>query len=100
MTTTVDTAALERHIAIETDADMLTVRVTYTAPGLDRTDGAAWGLKLTHRALAERLVRAIEAGVILSEPQIRTDIHGRTYVSVSSSILARMMNAELRRLGY
>lgn len=102
--TTVQVADLTRTVTIQPDTfeghTSLLVKVTYDAPGLDRKDGTAWGLKAGHRALAERLVAAIEAGVILSEPVICTDINGATYVSVSSRILSRMMNAELTRLGF
>lgn len=103
---TVNVAELVRTIEIVPDTyedarpGDIRVVVTYDAPGLDRKDGYAWGLPARHRALADRLVRAIEAGVVLGDPEIRTDVNGNTYVSATSRILARMMNAELRRLGF
>lgn len=51
-------------------------------------------------ALAARLINAINAGVIFPNPVIKTDINGKTYVQASSTILARHMNAELKRLGF
>jgi hypothetical protein len=59
---------------ITTDADGITVRVCWKpADDLDRLDAAAWGLKSSHRKLAERLVRAIEAGVVLEPDGLYTD---------------------------
>jgi hypothetical protein len=86
---------------ITTDADGITVRVCWKpADDLDRLDAAAWGLKSSHRKLAERLVRAIEAGVVLEPDGLYTDVNGQRGHHVRSNILSRMMNADLTRLGF
>ena len=71
--------------------------------GLDRLDAHAWGLgrdSANARRLAQRLVRAIEAGVVLYPSGAYTDATGARGVHCSSRILSRTMNAELRRLGF
>lgn len=85
-----------------TNADgSLTVRVTWEPqPGLDRLDAYAWGLKSTHRALAARLIRAINDGAIITPGPAYTDVDGNTGFHSRSTILGRTMNADLRRLGY
>lgn len=76
--------------------------VTAYAPelGLDRIQVAAWGLKPCHGVLAERLARAIEAGVVLKADEIKRDVNGKSYLSTSSAVLGRTLNADLRRLGF
>ena len=76
--------------------------VTVFARGihLDRPQCYAWGLKLSHRRLAERLMTAVRDGAVLRPEGIRIDTGGESYLSTRCSILARIMNAELSRLGY
>lgn len=67
---------------------------------LDRTDCMGYGLDATHRKLAERLVKAIEAGVVFPNPKLAVDVRGRTYVSCGLTVVGRRMNADLCRLGF
>lgn len=91
---------LRAHATIVEEADGLAIQVTWTGAELDRPSTGGWVVKRTHRALAERLVRAIEAGKVFKEPTLRRDIYGKTYVSASARVLGRTMNADLRRLGF
>ncbi len=71
--------------------------------GLDRLDVSAWYVgpdTPAKRRLAARLVRAIDAGVVVRPSKTYVDVFGRSGVHTSCAILARMMNADLRRLGY
>jgi len=97
-----DVTKLERHVQINVD-DEVRVRVTFSGPNLDRTDGYAWSLGPTtpaRKRLALRLVAGIEAGAVLGDPEPRVDIADQTYVHVPSKILGRTMNADLTRLGF
>lgn len=68
---------------------------------LDRTHCAAWSVGPSHRNLAERLKRAVDAGAVLKGGERRTDIHGKTYWSVNqTAVMGRRMNADLKRLGF
>jgi len=62
----------------------------------------AWGLKIGDRALAERLKRAVEAGAVFAEPELKTDVHGDKYATADfrSYVRGRALNADLRRLGF
>lgn len=55
-----------------------------------------------NRKLAERLVAATAAGVIfdLDDVEILRDVEGSTYVSASSKVMGRYLNADLTRLGF
>lgn len=85
------------EVSITTDSEGRS-SVTVFWSGVDRPHGYSW--RVGPRALAERLKQAILAGKVLETPQICTDIYGKTYVNASSTILARIMNAELKRLGF
>lgn len=67
---------------------------------LNRTDGMGWLFGPNHKRLAERLVAAINAGVVFGNPELRTDVNGRTYVSADVKVLGRTANADLKRLGF
>lgn len=60
----------------------------------------SWGLKSTHHGLAHRLKKAVDAGVVFKNVRVATDIHGKEYVTGDCQILSRLMNAELKRLGF
>ncbi len=77
-----------------------TLTVEVTTVGLDRAHVHAWGLRANHGALAERLVRAIRAGAVLTNPVVKTDIYGHTYLSTQSQVLGRNFNADLKRIGF
>lgn len=75
------------------------VRTTWkTTPPIDRTDGL--GFLLRNRTTAERLVRAINDGVVFVDSYITHDVNGKTYVAARSLVMAKYANADLRRLGY
>ena len=77
-----------------------TITVEVTTTGLDRAHVHAWGLRANHGPLAERLARAIRAGAVLTNPVVKTDIHGHTYLSTQSQVLGRNLNADLKRIGF
>lgn len=66
--------------------------------GVDRPRGA--GTACSTKALAGRLKAAIEAGAAIGTPELKTDVNGKSYVWAPSRVLARMLNADLRRLGF
>ena len=72
---------------------------TWNSP-VDRPEAMGFQLKPTHRQLAERLVRAIEDGVVFTNPTQEIDVFGRTYIDSDCKVLGRTMNADLNRLGY
>ena len=85
-------------VTVTTDVDGVTV--TVTTPVTDREDVYAWALPSKDGALASRLARAVQAGAVLTNPVVKTDVNGKTYVSVDSQVMGRHMNADLKRLGY
>lgn len=95
------------HVAItERPADdfgpaSLSVEPTWDAPGgLDRPTSGGYGLRITHRALADRLAAAMMAGVVYANPTVAVDVNGATYVASTPTVMGRRLNADLRRLGY
>lgn len=82
------------------DVAVIAVSTTWSGEGLDRTEGTGFVFDIAKTALAARLVRAINAGVVFANPEVKVDINGHTYVGAESMVLARMANADLRRLGY
>ena len=70
--------------------------------GVDRPFTFGWMLKdkPSNRKLAERLKKAILAGVILTHPSIQTDIYKKTYVSHNVTVHGRRLNSDLKRLGF
>jgi hypothetical protein len=74
----------------------------YARDGLcDRTHVYGWHCG-HNKSLAERLVRAIEAGKVLTSYTIALDVDNRTYVAAQGlqQVMGWRMNADLRRLGY
>lgn len=84
------------NITTDTD-DGFHVNVIWDAP-VDRP--CTGGYLMPNRKIAERLVAAINAGAVYVDPEIRTDINGRTYVSARARVLGRHANADLRALGF
>jgi hypothetical protein len=66
--------------------------------GVDRP--VTSGIVATSMAVALRLKQAHEDGATLENKGIETDVSGQTYVNESWKVLARRLNADLRRLGY
>ena len=74
------------------------VNVAYPFAGVSRPH--TYGCSTGNKVLAERLVRAIEAGVAITGATVRTDVNGNTYVQGTNKFLSKRLNADLRRLGY
>lgn len=70
--------------------------------GVDRPTTGGWMLpdSPNGRRLAARLKAALLAGVVYSATEILTDVNGKTYVGARSRVLGRIMNADLKRLGF
>jgi hypothetical protein len=49
---------------------------------------------------AKRLERAIRAGVVFADTEIRTDVDGNTYAQTSHEVMGKYLNSGLRKLGY
>lgn len=80
----------------EDKVDGLSVHPVYA--GVDRTEGSGWVVK--DRTMADRLTRALRAGVAAPNPTVKVDVYGQTYVSAEHAVMGRRMNADLRRLGF
>ncbi len=87
-------------VRITHDEEGFHVRPLWSAPNqvLDRPEGT--GYLLTQRSVAFRLKQAMLDQMVFVDPSIKTDVDGRTYVSASSRVMGRMVNADLLRLGY
>jgi hypothetical protein len=79
--------------------DEIVVTVAWDA-SVDRNRIQSWSLPGKHKALANRLKRAVDAQAVCVNPTVLTDTAGKTYVGSESSVVGRHMNADLRRLGY
>ena len=74
---------------------------THVSDGVaDRTRVHGWSVGADRPDLAARLARAIQAGAVHSNPEIRTDVNGRTFVTASSRVVGRRMSADLKALGF
>lgn len=76
------------------------VKAHWTSPDVDRPYTGGWLFPKRHRALAERLVRAINAGVVFYDQQVVTDVNGKTFVQAWSRVYGKRANADLKRLGF
>ena len=86
------------RVDIKTDPDDGHLSVWPAWKGVDRPCSSGWSVK--DRRMADRLAAAIKAGKALTVDGIGTDVDGNTYVKTTSHVLGRMMNADLRRLGF
>lgn len=88
-----------REATPDSPAAIVVETIWVADPPLDRpmTYGISCGRK---PKLADRLVRAIDAGVVFDRPQVVVDVAGKTYVSASCKVLGRTLNADLKKLGY
>lgn len=66
--------------------------------GVDRPRGAGWGVK--DRRLANRLARALWAGVVYDEVEVLVDNAGKTYAHGHAKVMGRYLNSDLRKLGF
>lgn len=85
---------------ITTEPGRIHVNVVWTGVALDRPSTGGWGLGANEMKLAQRLKRAIDAGAVLVDPEVKEDVYGQTFVSATSRVLGRRMNADLVRLGF
>lgn len=74
------------------------VSADWSAAGVNRPVTSS--VVVTTKKVAERLARAIEDGVAYSYRGILTDVNGKTYVDQAHNVMARRMNADLKKLGY
>lgn len=65
--------------------------------GVDQPAGVGW---LCSEKIAPRLVRALRAGVVCTNPTVATSVHGHTYVECGYAVDRRHLNASLKRLGF
>ncbi len=87
----------------------LAVLTTWNGP-VQRKDGLGYSLATKSRVtparwarankLAERLARAINAGVVFTNPVTKLDVRGETYVSHDYAVSGKHLNSDLRRLGF
>jgi hypothetical protein len=91
---------LKATATIREDDEGIHVDVTWSGVELDRPSTGGFGLKKTHRQLAERLKRAIDAGAVYPVATVARDVNQKTYVRADSKVGGRHLNADLRRLGY
>lgn len=72
--------------------------------GVDRPNTGGYSVgKVGPKAmgLATRLQAAIESGMIwLNPPELKTDIHGKTYVNAHIRLSMRKLNSELKKFGF
>lgn len=90
-------------VATKSVQDNTVVVVVETTASVDRKDVAGWSIGKSGKAsdkLADRLIRAIVAGKAITINGTKTDVNGNTYLSTTSRILGRTMNADLVRLGF
>lgn len=59
-----------------------------------------YAVSVPKRDLADRLVKAINAGAVVSNPSIKKDNYNKEYIEFYWGIRNRALNAELRRLGF
>jgi hypothetical protein len=95
---TIDFEGETRHGAAVIPAAFI-VRATVTDIAVDRPDllGISTG---TNHKLAERLVRAIEAGAVFTFERTQQDVNGKTFVVAGCKVSGRRLNADLKRLGF
>lgn len=67
---------------------------------VDRPNCGGYFVPADKPKLIERLRRAMIAGAVYRDPEVKTDVNGKTYVHARATVLGRMMNADLKRLGF
>lgn len=78
----------------------INVDIAWSGAKLDRPCTGGFGLRASDGELAKRLVAAINAQVVEVDPIVMRDVNGKTYVSSTSRVMGRRMNADLKRLGF
>ena len=70
-----------------------------TFSGVDRERSSGWSTGKS-RPLANRLAKAIRAGVAIDGLEVLTDVNGKTYVGYRHVVSGRRLNADLKKLGF
>jgi len=73
-------------------------RVEPVWAGVDRPRTGGWSVRT--RADAERLERAIRAGVVFADARVVTDVNGQTYIQAERRVMGKYFDADLRALGF
>ena len=76
------------------------VDVIWNTDGVPLDRPSTYSISVGTWPLAERLVKAIHAGVVFPDPKVKTDVYGKTYVEATCKVMGRYLNADLKRLGY
>ena len=78
------------------------VKVYTVEPSVDRRVTGGWTLYFSGpgRALVGRLIKAIEAGAVCPDPEVKVDVDGQTYVDSGCNVRSLTMKADLTRLGF
>lgn len=87
---------------VHTDSFGISVTPVFSVDGERMVGRGGWSLRAGRRglALADRLVRAIRAGVAVVDPEVRVDVRGVRYATGRQVVLGRRMSADLKRLGF
>ena len=85
---------------VSRDSSRITVDITWSGAKLDRPCTGGFGLRANDQELAARLCAAINAQAVEVDPVVMRDVNGKTYVSSTSRVMGRRMNADLKRLGF
>lgn len=88
------------EVRIEADAEGLHISPIWQGVDRPNTGGVLISDTPANRMLADRLKKAIEAGVCYRFESICTDRNGKTYVGAHAGFMGRTLNADLRRLGF
>lgn len=89
---------LKPTAAIIAEEGAFIVQTRWKGAALDQPMGL--GFSVGDMGIAERLTRAINAGVVFEEPQVARNHLGKTYVSSHVMVNGRSLNADLKRLGF
>lgn len=90
--------AINYIATVEGESGWWVVRAYATDVDVDHKCVYTW--VASNLPVAHRLAKAITAGVVLYDAYLETDDNGQTFVGAHSKVLGRMMNADLRRLGF
>ena len=82
--------------------EYVSVMGRWIVEGIDRneTHGICFANTKSGNALANRLARAIRAGVVFTNPEVKTDINGKTYLESKCNVMGKYANSDLKRLGF
>lgn len=80
----------------------LCLEVLYTGADVDRNHVAGWVFSPSQRKLAERLLACVQAGRAFTGYEVKTDVHGKTYIDAKQAgfFHRKHMSGELRKLGF